>query len=139
MSCTAAEEAAQALAFARRHGLEVAVRGGGHCFAGFSSTRGLVLDVAPLCSVAAAGGVVRSLTFRPRPAPRSLANFHLAWPHGQAAAVIAAWQRWAPCGPSELAADLELAAAGDLASAPTVEVYGAVLGTRATQTGCLTS
>jgi FAD/FMN-containing dehydrogenase len=58
VSCTAAEEVAQALTFARRHGLELAVRSGGHCFAGFSSTRGLVLDVAPLRSVAVAGGVV---------------------------------------------------------------------------------
>jgi FAD/FMN-containing dehydrogenase len=221
--CAAAEEAAEALGFARRHGLEVAVRSGGHCFAGFSSSRGLVLDVTPLRSVAVAGGVVSvgagarlgelyerllghgltvpagtcpsvgiggltlggghgilgraygltldhlvgaqvvladgrvadcdehhdgdlfwalrgagagnfgvvtALTFRPWPAPASLANFHLAWPYRQAAEVIAAWQRWAPAGPGELAADLELTAAGDLAAVPTVEVYGAVLGTR---------
>ena len=230
VSCTAAEEVALALGFARRHGLEVAARSGGHCFAGFSSTRGLVLDVAPLRSVAAAGGVVSvgtgvrlgelnerllehgltipagtcpsvgiaglalggghgilgraygltldhligaqvvladgrvavcdehhdadlfwalrgagagnfgvvtSLTFRPQPAPRSMANFHLAWPHRQAAAVIAAWQRWAPDGPGELAADLELTAAGDLATAPTVEVYGAMLGSRPDADGLL--
>ena len=50
-------------------------------------------------------GVVASLTFRTRPAPARMANFHLAWPHRQAAAVIAAWQQWAPGGPGELAAD----------------------------------
>jgi FAD/FMN-containing dehydrogenase len=223
VSCAAAGEVAQALAFARRNGLAVAVRSGGHCFAGFSSARGLVVDVSPLRSVDVADGVVRvgagarlgelyerllehgltvpagtcpsvgigglalggghgilgraygltldhlagaevvladgrvaicdehrdgdlfwalrgagagnfgvvtSLTFRPRPAPASMANFHLAWPHERAAAVIAAWQRWAPPGPVELAADLELTAAGDRAIAPTVAVYGAVLGTR---------
>src|SRR5690348_10967495 len=41
VSCAAAGEVAQALAFARRYGLAVAVRRGGHCFAGFSSTPGL--------------------------------------------------------------------------------------------------
>jgi FAD/FMN-containing dehydrogenase len=228
--CTAAEEAAGVLAFARRHGLEVAVRSGGHCFAGFSSSPGLVLDVTPLRSVAAAGGVVRvgtgvrlgelyerllaqgltvpagtcptvgiggltlggghgilgraygltldhligaqvvladgrvvacdehhdrdllwalrgagagqfgvvtSLTFQPRPAPASMTNFHLAWPHRHAAAVIAAWQQWAPQGPGELAADLELTAAGDLAATPTVAVYGAMLGTQRDADGLL--
>lgn len=41
VSCIAAEEAAEALVFARRYGLEAAVRSGGHGFAGLSSTRGL--------------------------------------------------------------------------------------------------
>jgi FAD/FMN-containing dehydrogenase len=59
VSCAAAGEVAQALAFARRYGLAVAVRSGGHCFAGFSSTRGLVVDVSPLDSAVVAGGVVR--------------------------------------------------------------------------------
>ena len=228
--CAAAEDAAEALVFARRHGLQIAVRSGGHCFAGFSSTRDLVLDVSPLHSVAAAGGVVcvgagarlgelygrllehgltipagtcpsvgiggltlggghgilgraygltldhltgarvvpadgrvtdcdqhhhgdlfwalrgagagnfgvvTALTFRPRPAPASMANFHLAWPYRQAAAVIGAWQQWAPASPGELAADLELTAAGDLDTAPTVAVYGAVLGTRRDAGGLL--
>jgi hypothetical protein len=54
VSCTAAE----ALAFARRYGLEVAVRSGGHCFAGFSSTRGVLLDLTSMSSVIVAGGVV---------------------------------------------------------------------------------
>jgi FAD/FMN-containing dehydrogenase len=58
VSCTAAEEVAQALLFARRHGPEVAARSGGHCFAGFSFARGLVLDVTPLRPAAVADGVV---------------------------------------------------------------------------------
>src|SRR5215472_9675601 len=78
-----------------------------------------------------------ALTFRPRPAPASMTNFHLAWPHRHAAAVIVAWQRWAPQGPGELAADLELTAAGDLAAAPTVAVYGAMLGTQRDADGLL--
>jgi FAD/FMN-containing dehydrogenase len=82
-------------------------------------------------------GVVTSLAFRPVAAPASMANFHVTWSHRQAAAVIAAWQQWAPNGPDELSADLELTAAGDVAIAPTVEVHGAVLGTRHDADGLL--
>jgi FAD/FMN-containing dehydrogenase len=219
--CAAPEDAAEVIAFARRHGLATATRSGGHSFAGSSSTRGIVIDVAPMSSVivtdgvaevgagvrlgalyerllahdltipagtcpsvgiggltlggghgilgraygltldhllaaqlvladgrvvdcdehhhpdlfwalrgAGAGnlGVVTSFTFQPRPAP-SMTNFHLAWSYAHAAAVVAAWQRWAPHGPDELTADLALTATGDPAAEPTVEVYGAVLGT----------
>jgi FAD/FMN-containing dehydrogenase len=45
--CAAAEDAAEAVAFARRHGLATAIRSGGHSFAGYSSTRGIVIDVTP--------------------------------------------------------------------------------------------
>jgi FAD/FMN-containing dehydrogenase len=220
--CAAPEDVAQAIAFTRRHGLDIATRSGGHCVAGSSSTRGMVIDVTPMASVVVAGGVasvgpgarlgelyerlvahgvtipagtcpsvgiggltlggghgilgrtygltldhllaaqvvladgrvvdcdehhhadlfwalrgagagnfgvVTSLTFRPRPAPR-MTNFHLVWSPRHAAAVVAAWQRWAPDGPDQLAADLALTATGDLAAEPTVEVYGAVLGTQ---------
>jgi FAD/FMN-containing dehydrogenase len=40
-----------ALAQARQGGQLVAVRGGGHCFAGRSSTTGVVIDVSPMSSV----------------------------------------------------------------------------------------
>ena len=43
------------------------------------------------------------MVFRPVPAPGSTVNLHLAWPYEHAAAVIGAWQRWAPTGPDELA------------------------------------
>jgi FAD/FMN-containing dehydrogenase len=229
--CAAAQDVAQALAFARRRGLRVGVRSGGHCFAGSSSTRGLVIDLSPMRSVVVAGGVARvgagarlgevyqrlgehgltvpagtcptvgiggltlggghgilgraygltldhllgaevvladgrvavcdqdhdgdlfwalrgagagnfgvvtSLAFRPRPAPQ-MANFHLAWPYRNAAAVVAAWQGWAPGGPGELAADLELNATGHPDAEPAVEVFGAVLGTRHDADGLLDS
>jgi hypothetical protein len=58
-----------------------------------------------------------------------MTNFHLAWSYAHAAAVVAAWQQWAPHGPDELAADLALTATGELAAEPAVEVHGAVLGT----------
>jgi FAD/FMN-containing dehydrogenase len=73
-------------------------------------------------------GVVTSFTFQLRPAA-GMTNFHLAWAYGQATAVIAAWQRWAPQGPDELAAELVLTGPGEPAAEPTVELYGTVLGT----------
>jgi FAD/FMN-containing dehydrogenase len=55
--CAAPADVAQALAFAASEGLATAARSGGHCFAGRSSTTGVVIDVAPLRSIAA-GDVV---------------------------------------------------------------------------------
>jgi FAD/FMN-containing dehydrogenase len=153
VSCVGAGDVAQALAFARCHGIEFAVRSGGHCFGGLAlggghgvlgRLYGLTLDHLVSAQVvladgrvadcdehhesdlfwalrgAGAGnfGVVTSLAFRVVPAPASMANFHVTWSHRQAVAVIAAWQQWAPNGPEELSADLELTAAGDIAIAP---------------------
>jgi FAD/FMN-containing dehydrogenase len=220
--CAAPEDAAEVIAFARHHGLATATRSGGHSLAGYSSTRGIVIDVTPMSSVfvadgvaqvgagvrlcdlyqrllvhdltipagtcpsvgiggltlggghsilgrawgltldhllgaqvvladgrvvvcdehhhpdlfwalqgAGAGnfGVVTSFSFQPRPAPR-MTNFHLTWSYVHAAAVVAAWQGWAPQGPDELAADLALSATGEPAAEPAVEVSGAVLGSQ---------
>jgi hypothetical protein len=57
VECATPGEVAEALAYAERSGLEVAVRSGGHCFAGRSSTTGLVIDVTPMHGVALDGGV----------------------------------------------------------------------------------
>ncbi len=214
--CAAAEDVGEVISFARRHRIRTATRSGGHCFAGYSSTPGIVIDVTPMRAVAVANGVatvgagtrigelyeallaegvtvptgtcpsvgiggitlggghgvlgrtygltldhllaaqvvladgrvvecdehrhadlfwalrgagsgnfgvVTSLTFNPRPAPR-MTNFRLVWSH-HAAAVIAAWQRWAPYAPDELTAELT-ASVGD---EHLVEVLGALLGT----------
>jgi FAD/FMN-containing dehydrogenase len=218
--CAAPADVAEALAFAGRFGLEVAVRSGGHDLAGRSSTRGVLLDLTPLdfaevagdtvrvgagartgalcellhqhglaiptgtCpSVGIAGlalgggpgilrrahgltcdrllaaevvladgrtvtcdsgrhpdlfwalrgagagsfGVVTAFRFAALPAPGLTTSFHLVWPCEQAPAVIAAWQRWAPAGPGELAADLALSADADPAGQPTIEAFGALL------------
>ncbi|MBO4208398.1 FAD-binding oxidoreductase, partial [Micromonospora echinofusca] len=45
------QDVVEALAFARRHGIEFALRSGGHCFAGYSSSRGMVINVTPMAQV----------------------------------------------------------------------------------------
>jgi FAD/FMN-containing dehydrogenase len=220
VSCVTPQDVAEAISFARRHGVELVPRSGGHCFAGRSSTRGVVIDLTPMSAVsvsdgeatvgagarlgdvyealqphgvtvpggtcpavgiaglalggglgilgraygttsdrlvraeivladggliecdenrheelfwavrgAGAGnfGVVTSFAFRTVPAPE-VTNFHAAWPFSAAAAVIDAWQRWAPTGPDELAASLKVTLAGDVGRPPSVDVYGAFLG-----------
>jgi FAD/FMN-containing dehydrogenase len=55
--CASPGDVAATLAFARRSDLHVAVRSGGHCFAGRSSTAGIVIDVTPINAVSVADGV----------------------------------------------------------------------------------
>ena len=55
--CGSAADVAEALAHARRHGLAVAARSGGHCFGGRSSTEGLLVDVGPIDAVTVGDGV----------------------------------------------------------------------------------
>ncbi|TCO44555.1 FAD/FMN-containing dehydrogenase [Kribbella antiqua] len=49
--CETPADVAEVLAEARKEGLPVVPRSGGHCFAGRSSTTGVVLDVSPMSSV----------------------------------------------------------------------------------------
>jgi FAD/FMN-containing dehydrogenase len=221
VSCATPEDVSETIAFVERYGLEHATRSGGHCFAGHSSTRGVLIDVAPLRSVSVAGGVatvgagtllgdvyegleahdlaipagtcprvgiaglvlggglgilgraygttsdhllqaqialadgrivecdehhdedlfwalrgagagnfgvVTAFVFRTVPAPE-VTNIHAAWAHRDAAAVIDAWQQWAPQGPDELAASLKVTASGERDRPPSVDMYGAFLGT----------
>ncbi len=55
--CRAPGDVAAALAFAREHALPAVARAGGHCFAGTSTTRGVVVDVGPMDGVAVDGDV----------------------------------------------------------------------------------
>ena len=221
--CASANDVALALAFARRSGLHVVPRGGGHCFAGRSSTDGVVLDLRPLRSVSVSDtgvatigagarlaevydaldehgltlpagcgptvgiagltlggglgilgrrygltsdrllaaqvvladgrivhcdkdrspdlfwalrgagggqfGVVTSLVFDPVPAPEAT-RFVMTWPANDAAAVVAAWQDWAPDAPDEMSASLKIVAAAD--GRVSVILFGAMLGSSAT-------
>ncbi|MEV7629014.1 FAD-binding protein [Actinoplanes sp. NPDC089786] len=51
LPCATTADVAAALATARRRRLPVAVRGGGHCFAGRSTTTGVVIDTSPMAGV----------------------------------------------------------------------------------------
>jgi FAD/FMN-containing dehydrogenase len=53
--CRTPADVAAALALARRRGLPVTARAGGHCFEGGSSTRGLLIDVGPMDGLSLAG------------------------------------------------------------------------------------
>jgi FAD/FMN-containing dehydrogenase len=55
--CRTPEDVAEAIALARRRGLATATRSGGHCFAGKSTTSGIVIDVGPMSSVSVQDGV----------------------------------------------------------------------------------
>ena len=56
--CREPGDVVETLALARRAPMPVAIRSGGHCFAGRSSTEGVLIDVGPLNSVSAAEGTV---------------------------------------------------------------------------------
>jgi FAD/FMN-containing dehydrogenase len=216
--CTTPMDVSKTLALARRTGVHVVPRSGGHCFGGRSSTEGIVIDVSPMHSVSvvegvatvgagarlsdvydalaehgltlpagcgpgvgiaglalggglgllgrrhgltsdrlraaqvvladgrvvecdderlpdlfwalrgAGGGqfgVVTSLVFDTVPAPDAT-GFHLQWTQEHAAAVVEAWQGWAPMGPDDLGASVLVSAEGD--EPPVVTVLGAMVG-----------
>lgn len=51
LRCTSESDVARGLALTRDEGLPVVSRGGGHCFAGRSSTTGVLLDLTPMSAV----------------------------------------------------------------------------------------
>jgi FAD/FMN-containing dehydrogenase len=55
--CSLPADVVEAVACAREVGLSIAVRSGGHCFAGRSIGPGLVIDVGPMRSVSVADGI----------------------------------------------------------------------------------
>lgn len=55
--CAKPQDVSETIAFLDRHGLENATRSGGHCFAGHSSTSGVVIDVTRMDSVSVSDGV----------------------------------------------------------------------------------
>jgi FAD binding domain len=55
--CRTPEDVVEAIAVARRSGIEVAVRSGGHDFAGRSSGPGMVLDLTPMHSLEVSDGL----------------------------------------------------------------------------------
>jgi FAD/FMN-containing dehydrogenase len=81
-------------------------------------------------------GVVTALVFDTLPAPAAT-SFRLAWSHEHAAAVLGAWQAWAPAAADELAASLLLTATGDPGEPPVVRLQGAMIGSEADTAGLL--
>jgi FAD/FMN-containing dehydrogenase len=59
--CASAADVARAIGYARAVGLPVVPRGGGHCFAGRSSTDGLLIDLAGLDDVIVAGDGIATI------------------------------------------------------------------------------
>jgi FAD/FMN-containing dehydrogenase len=55
--CETPGDVSETISFARQSDLRTVSRSGGHCFAGRSSTGGIVIDVAPMRSVSVSGGV----------------------------------------------------------------------------------
>jgi FAD/FMN-containing dehydrogenase len=55
--CKSPADVSETIAFARRFGLPTVPRSGGHCFAGRSSTGGIVIDVSPMNAVSVSGDV----------------------------------------------------------------------------------
>lgn len=220
-------DVAAAIAFGREHGIPTVPRSGGHCYAGRSSSTGLLVDVTPMDRIEVAGdrvtvgagvrlgrlydtlephgltvpmgtcptvgvaghvlggglgflgrahglasdrlvaaevvladgrvvrcdedhdadllwalrgsgggqfGVVTSLVLATVPAPATTSAFHLTWPYEHAAAVIEAWQAWAPQALDEVVPELRLVVPGDPGAAPDVSLFGMVLGADATTT-----
>jgi FAD/FMN-containing dehydrogenase len=54
--CRNPQDVATSLAFVRKYGLPVAARCGGHSYAGWSSTSGLIVDVTRMAGVSVSGG-----------------------------------------------------------------------------------
>ena len=227
--CESSNDVAETLRLAVRSGLQTATRSGGHCFAGRSSSEGIVIDVSRLKSVSVSDGVatigagarlgevyaslnqrgltlpagscpsvgiagltlggglgilgrkygltsdqllgaqivladgrvvdcdashdselfwalrgagggnfgvVTSLVLRTHPAS-SATNFRLTWSFTHAAAVIEAWQAWAPAAPDELYASMLVTASADIERPPAIDLLGSMLGSEADTTALL--
>jgi FAD/FMN-containing dehydrogenase len=219
--CGTPADVSETISFASRSGLPAVPRSGGHCFAGSSSSDGIVIDVTPMSSVSVSDsmatvgagarlgnvydaldgrgvtiaggcgpevgiagltlggglgilgrrhgltsdqlvgaqvvladgrvvecddrhheqlfwalrgaggghfGVVTSFAFNTVPPPPTT-TFHLVWPHTRAAAVIDAWQAWAPAAADELAASVLVTVGADVEEPPVVNLFGAMAGT----------
>ena len=72
-------------------------------------------------------GVVTSFTFQTHQLS-SLSLFTFTWPWNSAAAVVDAWQSWAPHAPDELWSNCVLVAPADKGTAPYVVVNGVYVG-----------
>jgi len=56
VACTSAADVAETILLASRRGVGIAIRGSGHCFAGRSAGREMVIDTTPMNAVSVTGG-----------------------------------------------------------------------------------
>ena len=75
-------------------------------------------------------GIVTQMDFLAHPVT-DVTIFSAEWPWSAAAALIGAWQRWAPYAPDEMTSSLSLSAGDTLEEAPVALVDGQVLGDQA--------
>ena len=81
--CRTPEDVVEAIAFARRAGIELAVRSGGHDFAGRSSGPGMVLDLTPMHSLEVSDGLaIVGPGFRLGDLYAALAHYEVTIPGG---------------------------------------------------------
>jgi hypothetical protein len=86
--CRTPEDVVEAIAFARRSDIEVAVRSGGHDFAGRSSGPGMVLDLTPMHSLEVSDGLAMvGPGFRLGDLHAALARYEVTIPGGCGATV----------------------------------------------------
>ena len=88
--CGSAEDVAMAIKFGESHELRLSVRSGGHCYGGWSTGPGLVIDVSPMNQVhvdAAAGLVTVGAGTRLIDLYAVLAPYNLAVPGGSCPSV----------------------------------------------------
>ena len=74
-------------------------------------------------------GVVTALTFQAQPIPKDVSWFAISWPWSDAAAVLQAWQTWAPAAPPALTSLCHLFAGSDYGAQPGVSIVGQFFGT----------
>jgi FAD/FMN-containing dehydrogenase len=75
-------------------------------------------------------GIVTRMDFLAHPVT-DVTVFSVEWPWSSAAALIDAWQQWAPNGPDELTSSLSLSTGDTLEEAPVALVEGQILGDHA--------
>ena len=86
--CRTAADVVEAIAFAHRSGIEVAVRSGGHDFAGRSTGHGMVLDLTPMHSLEVSDGLATvGPGFRLGDLYAALAQHEVTFPGGCGATV----------------------------------------------------
>ncbi|MGH8897057.1 MAG: FAD-binding oxidoreductase [Egibacteraceae bacterium] len=125
--CRSVADVQRPIAFARGHDVPLAVRGGGHSYAGCSTGPGLVADVTGLAGVMVnpTAGFATAKPTGPRPvlglpgaaetsawsppwssapirSPTTCRCSRCAGARPAAAAVLSAWQSWGPTAPDEL-------------------------------------